>query len=310
MKNTELLIKLAAPNVEYGPRAEADLARILSTPSPRTPEIRRNPGRLIVAACALLVALIGMMVFRPVAASATPPLMEATPIAGSAQSHLIKLAELRRKGPWPRTSIELHAWSLVTEIESSGKVVASHTSPTVSTTTFSTDGSVTTETRVGEPFPGQETKGLPIPGTPVSSEHSRAEESVAGSLSSALPDDATQMGQWLETTRSVDPASTKEATLSLLSVLVNTTITPAQEAAVLEYLASRPDVILIGQVTDRLGRPGLSFRIGADNDDYHQNLLVVPETGQLIATETIYTGDDRSDISAPAVTSYEAWVRR
>lgn len=313
MKNTELLIKLAAPNVEYGPRAEADLARILSTPAPTPPKMQkthRNHAPLTLAACAVLVALIGMIVFRPVAASATPPLMEATPIAGSAQNHLMKLAELRRKGAWPRTAIELHAWSLVSEIDAAGKVVASNTSPTVSSTTFSPDGSVTIETVVGRPFPGQEVKDLPIPGTPLSSEHLSAEKSVAASASGVLPEDADQLAQWLETAFSVDPANTEESTLSLLRVLVNTTVTPAQEATVLEYLASRPDVTLIGQVTDRLGRSALSFRIGSDVDNYQQNLIIATDTGQIIATETIYTGNDRHDITAPAVTSYEAWERK
>lgn len=312
MKNIDILIKLAAPSVEYGPRAEADLARILATPTPRPLPKPRSRGIYGLAAALVLIALIsGVALFRPTPASATPPLLTTTPIAGAAHEHLMALADLRRRAPAQHGAVELHAWTLVTEIDETGKISTSHTSPTITTTTFHADDSQTRHTVAGTPFPGQDPTGLQPPGTLLENSEVPPDQPTSAWLPSPLPTKGAALPEWIQATFGSDPTDTEHSTANLLSIIPTTPITPAQEASVLEYLATQPDVTLLGEVTDRLGRPGLQFRAGTTTDDNYEQLLVVStDTGQVIAAETVYTGQDRTDITAPAVTSYEAWTRK
>ena len=82
-------------------------------------------------------------------------------------------------------------------------------------------------------------------------------------------------------------------------------LSAAQEAALLTHLASVDGVTVDGQVTDRIGRRGIVFSGG--DGDYRQMLIVSPENGMLLAIETVYVGQERTDIISPAVIYYAAW---
>ena len=67
-----------------------------------------------------------------------------------------------------------------------------------------------------------------------------------------------------------------------------------------------PAVSLLGEVQDRNGRDGVAFATESDlNGDYHV-LIVNPDSGQTLGTETVHAPENGSD---PTVTYYASWVR-
>lgn len=85
-------------------------------------------------------------------------------------------------------------------------------------------------------------------------------------------------------------------------------LSPTQQSALLGFFASRPDLRALGTVTDRAGRAGIAFAAtDPDQPEYERYLLVSPDTGAVLATETVYVGQDRTDIASPSVVNYFVW---
>lgn len=86
------------------------------------------------------------------------------------------------------------------------------------------------------------------------------------------------------------------------------TLTNAQQSHILEALRAYPQLELLGSTRDREGRD--AFAVGAvTNPGLHQLVLLIsPETGRILATETTYLGDDPEVPMQPnTVMSYELW---
>ena len=86
-------------------------------------------------------------------------------------------------------------------------------------------------------------------------------------------------------------------------------LVPTQEAALLGYLATLTDIEMVGQTTDRLGRSAFVLSTQRCDGEYADSILISPEQGVILAVETIYTGNSRTDVRSPAVVSYYAWNR-
>jgi hypothetical protein len=85
-----------------------------------------------------------------------------------------------------------------------------------------------------------------------------------------------------------------------------------QCATVLDLVAVLPDVELLGEVVDRLDRPGLAFststRMGGAFEDV---LIFSPDTGCLLSAEEVYLGGlDEVALDERTVTNYTAWKER
>lgn len=313
----ESLIRLAAPEAEYGIRAEADLARILACDPVHEPTRRPKPRQRalslsLVAGLVVIAVALSIGTLRPhTAYAATPPMLASTPITGSASDILTTLADLRMQDTAPTTSTDTRSWALSVEVDADGVVVPHpDIEPYRYEMTFHDDGSTDLRITAGQPFPGQDAERLPPPGTLIAQEHEEPGTSFADLLPSPFPTDPTEVGAWLANFAG-DPQLTAGQTFNeIQSILIFCPITPAQEAAILRHLAQLGTIQVLGDVTDRLHRQGIAF-IAKDRDpgQYEDILIISPETGSIIAGEIIYVGNTRTDIPAPTVIDYNAWTR-
>lgn len=245
---------------------------------------------------------------QPKSASAlSPPLLQPKPVAASAEVLLKECASLRRASMAYYNQLIFYTWSEATFVDAQGAIVSQNVEPSMRTIVFHADGSEQQTTVAGQPFPGQEHAGLREPGTVLLDEHLAPEETLSGILAEPIPSEASQLATWIEETLDINPKDANAVTREITGVLASANVTPGgQEAAVLEYLSQLPAVSLLGEVQDRNGRDGVAFATESDlNSDYHV-LIVNPDSGQTLGTETIHAPANGSD---PTVTYYASWVR-
>ncbi|SDY72669.1 hypothetical protein SAMN05421504_106528 [Amycolatopsis xylanica] len=93
---------------------------------------------------------------------------------------------------------------------------------------------------------------------------------------------------------------------------------PATGAALLHVLASLPDVTVEGATTDRAGRAAIAISTPVEKPGgwfpkQRQYLLVDPETGYLLATESVGLSSDEDAIGGPvdtpATIHYKVWLK-
>jgi hypothetical protein len=89
-------------------------------------------------------------------------------------------------------------------------------------------------------------------------------------------------------------------------------LTGPQAAAVLEFIGTLPDVELLGEVTDRLGRTGIALATETAQDGAFRDVLVFdPETGNIISYESTYLGGHPDiDLPVDSVQNFTAWKTR
>lgn len=82
-----------------------------------------------------------------------------------------------------------------------------------------------------------------------------------------------------------------------------------QHAAVLQILSSLDDIEVVGEVTDRLGRPAIALRVSSmTSRNFEHLVLVSSESGRIIALERVYLGGlAELDLPTPSVVEYIAW---
>lgn len=312
----ESLIRLAAPEAHYSVRAEADLARIVASKGPAadtSPPAERPTRRRIltpvVAVLAVVALAIGVATFRPTRAqAATPPMLTLTNVAGTSKAVLGELAKLRATHPGGTASIELFSWALNTAIAEDGSISHSSIEPTLTTTKFQPGGSIDITTVAAESFPGQPRTGLRTPGSLIDQEHQAPGQTLSDSLPGPIPTTPEALEQWMAKAFG-DESSAGERLANLLAILASYPATAAQEAAVIKFLSRDSGIQLMGGVTDRLGRPGIVFSLRDRIPDHEDLIIISSTTGAIIASETVYVGETRTDITAPAVISYQAWIR-
>lgn len=299
------------------PDAEAHLQRLLarSPTAAQTPPLPLHPTARVTthrwwtaAAAAAVVAALAMTVSvlsltpRP-SYAATPPVPQYGHVTGAAAPLLEGLAARTRRQPDTSASapVRYEAWSLSTDINADD-AAGSYIQPQ-DTTVIPAGADVTVTVRAGRPYDGT--------GAAVTTGGNQPGALVSEYTTTPITAPPTTVAEWpayLTNTLGLDPnPPAGEVLLQLSSILHFWTLTPAQNGALLDYLATLPDLHVAGSSTDRLGRTGIAFDTETVRDDWQPTLLIDAETGRILAEQTLYVGTDRTDIASPSVIDYTLW---
>lgn len=304
-------------------RAKREFAElVLSTPA--TPGARYRAGRLdarrrnrrivgLTGAGATLVAAISLVfgfAQAPPATAMTPALLDVTEVDMSAHDLFTGLTELRRQDvPAPSDTIRAQTWVLNTTVNEDGDVTSSTVEPQWNQTTFQSDGTVRVQVTAADPFPGQDTAGLPAPGTVLAEETYQPGE-YERPYPEPVPTNAGLIGDYLAQISGNDKLSVGEALVEISGIVSNVILDTDQETAILGYLSTLDGLTVAGEVTDRLGRPGVAVTAAdRENGEVEDILILSTQTGKIVAAETVYVGSTRTDIRSPSVIDYAAWER-
>ncbi len=309
--STQLEAALSAANpvtvddsVAHGPRADAALARILTTPADAGSP-RRAPRRRLfpVAVLAVVAAIAGaVIVFGPEPTPsypATPVTLrfEHAPTTRDADHELRALAnkvEARPNdvGSGSDALVEMRSWSLFTRVD--GEQVTSEVVPVRTSTRTRPDGSATITRTTNydgvnvEEFTTRDPLDYPLRG-----------------LSSDPSTLARQLGVG-------QPAENGTAGLFDSIVVANRQmpLEPDVRAAVLRLLARTGDVSSVGRLDDRLGRPGVGFSVDSAYSGLPTRYLLIfdPTDGRLLGYEELLTTDPgKLNVRVPSVINYQVF---
>ncbi|MCS4276497.1 hypothetical protein M2390_001679 [Mycetocola sp. BIGb0189] len=285
-------------------------ARTEGRPSnrPGTPRRRMGLAAGAMAAFAAVAIFVIALINPGPALASTPPLLELTPVSGTAPTLLTEMAQMQRTQPAAGSTIRAQMWSLNTSIAEDGSIESSVTEPQRSETVFAADGSVHLVLTAAPPFPGQASAGLPKPGTVLVDENFPSGQ-WEFPAESGPPTNVDEVGAYLAALTEDPHLSDGQTFREIASILSNFPITRAQESALLGYLATLKSITVAGQTTDRLDRTGIVFQARDRSPDFEDRLIVSPKHGQILAAETLYVGSSRTDIASPSVIDYVAWER-
>lgn len=303
-------------------RAEEGLQRILDDANEveREPVRRRGARRrprwrataLALCATAVLIAAI----FAPgvdlspqqTAVAATPPLLAEEPVPETARHALRELAKIRESRPPSEPvaapfTLRSYSWIL-----NGGETDVITTTKT--TERFYDDRHVHRWDYESTPVHHAEADRVPTDFSLAREYDSRTDRYSGRSLGTPFPTDPDLVADRLAIELDEDGPSTAFYLGAVTSLIDSRIPSAAEEAAVLRFLAGLDGITVEGKVTDRLGRDGIAFSANDRGDGSNKTLLIVsPRTGKILATETIYIGEGRTDIESPAVISYTAWER-
>ena len=193
---------------------------------------------------------------------------------------------------------------------SEGRVI-----PTVRETWLLPDGSLTVLEHDGKPLSadGRTDADVERP-SGVSSEMLPA-GTVNPSAASDLPLNPDSLRDALLVRAGCESAPASPATAACIVQAVTdlhsaNVIPSGVSAAIWQVMASEPDLRLLGDVTDRLGRDGIGIAIVPPDSSQFRNVLIIsPETGALLGTETVLIAEQQDlDLEAPAIFSFTAYV--
>lgn len=303
-------------NSPLSERAKLDLTLIVQEPrASHFAEGRRRTRRTIlvstVAAMAVIaLTVLGAVVFTPHAAMASPPLLSVTTIDGSVTQILGKLSRAARALPAPTsTVIRAETWSA--DITVKDRVTTEFVQPSEVVRTRLEDLSGEVVTYASGVRWGSAPAGVKVPRK--GSELTR-EKYAAGTypiLFPVAPPDssgsyAAYFHQYAGTQADSSPGDYFRAIADLRN---DWAFNGPQTGAVLDFVGQLPDVSIAGEVTDRLGRPGVAIQTTTRGGGAFRDLLVFDKsTGALLSAEQIYLGglkDVRLDF--PSVLDYIAW---
>lgn len=319
MDRAERLIRQAKPTEQrLSPRAEADLAKILaSTPAGATAAQDRSPRRpsrwvwAAAAAIVLAVAITGVNLAQPGKAFAATPPMPSITTTGQDPAATLRELQTRAAAQPDRsaaTQIATQWWALASDVDATGKITSSTVEPRRRVTTLGshgitsyTDYAADTYDSAGRPVADPT---APAPGTRLDTVTVDPDQRI---FTDPPPTKPTLFGDYLTDHLPLNsPSPAGNAFTGIRMLMAERILSSAEHTAFLGYLASLPDIQLLGTSADRLGRGAVVF--AAPTQQGHQTLLMIsPETGHVIATEVIYRGTDRTDIPTPAVIEYVAW---
>jgi len=310
-------------------RAERELSELISSPIGQTvhyapvrdQEQHRQPlatsGFALAAAIALtLVAVIIQL--HPTPAHATPLPLQFHPMNVSSKELLTTLSN--KISAIPETSneqpiIRIQTWNMVITDAGEETTPTAIIVPGQLQVVRHRDGSLTNEMRTGQPVnaAGNPIAGdadTPPIGTLLWSATFTAEQLV---FPTPAPTTAQAMGNFLrQAIPENTPTNSGEYFRVITALLREQDLTSEQNSALLQFLASRTDIEVAGSVTDRLGRDGVAIRATRYwfEDAIHEYLIFDPNTGQIIATETVDQNVEHlQGLTGPTVTGYHAWER-
>lgn len=330
MDETERRIRAARPvsgnrHLPLTDRAKRELAELMiaanDTPSDPAARGRRGAGsrlRRMSLVAALVIVATALSVWWPrtstPALAATPPVLEVTPLDEPGSLVLAQIAHAARESQDPPVTgdvtIRMQNWVLAAQmVDGEVDLSATVVSPENYVITIRSDGSQSIVVRAGEPLatPGSRSDVGPAPGTMLWSMDYPPEENQP-LFSDAAPRRSRDVGPFLTAGSGLDTEASASNTMTAISyLLMEQRLDGEQRAALMEFVATLPDVDVAGATTDRLGRPAVVLTAPRPHADYTDYLLIDRSNGLVLATETTFAGTDRPDISTPAVTEYYAW---
>ncbi len=272
------------------------------------------------AAVAAIVAVTVSLVMSPTTSyAATPPMLaitQADPGTDTDAARLLNELAATRRGsvdpdpvaPGEPQRINMQTWSLVTNPDGDQPT---YVAPEHVAIARYPDGAWQQIVTAGPPYDvhgdAVEDPSLPAPGTELWRMDEKAGEHIYV-YPDVLPTTGPELAEVMRAIGFSDESSPNEWMSQVNSLLTERVPTPAEEAAVLEVL-STVDLRYAGTTVDRLGRDAYVFETPPSDVDLVDRVLVSP-TGRIVAMETIYVGDDRTDIPSPAVVGYYAWEGR
>ena len=320
----ELMRRTDPARTRLGVRAEseiqAELLRITGSGiSTRTRT--RWPWIAMPAVAAAVVTLVVLVQtwnpFGQPATAATPPLLalsQTSLTVGEAMDQALAQLRAMSTGETGRHA-SLEGWYLQTEIDTQGRSTSVIT-PQEQELVWNEDLSgriILTAGRSYRPTDGlpsaASSAAAPAPGTVLSSEVFPAGQ-MPVLFQSLPPSSSVEMKQYLATTIGIDSDSDGVAYLRAVRILMSEwTLSPIQQAAILSTLVDLDGLEIAGEVTDRLGRAGIAFRVASPESPQFENLLIISrDTGTILALETIYLGGlPELALPTPSVIDYTAW---
>lgn len=284
--------------------------RIRAVPSPHN---RRRPLYLSAAAAVIvLVVLTITLVAVPRGTTtwaATPPALEPKPIDGTPEDLLMRLSESIREASEPSAqTVRSQTWALAfTPDDDEVPVVII---PEVREFTRNPDGSVVIDVRAGIPYDasGNEVPVADVePGSVIW--HDELEPGTHVFLyPEPAPTNAADFATYFAASNPFDgPPTAGDYFLATRLLLDEQSLSAEQEAALVQFLSTVPDVTVDGEVVDRLGRTGIVFTTETRTPGQFRDTLVISPDLGILSYEVTYLADDRTDIKAPAVIDYGAW---
>ncbi|NEA33832.1 CU044_5270 family protein [Streptomyces sp. SID13031] len=321
------------PDGPLDQRADDDLARILDEPTVAVPPSHRSVGRraVLVTVAAVTAGAIGLMVSDPFGAktpamAATPPMLGnvlgAGQPAGPALSRLADAAQKDRSlagdGSGPHV-VRTESWSLSTRVD--GKTVHSAVVPEITELSWNADRSGHISTQLGKPYyPSAEYESAwkadgsrGKQGKTVRDETWQPGGYTPMFPNLPLPSQAAPLLAALKAGHPIDKLGTGELMIAIEDLYRETQPSPEVRAALLQLLAARPDVIALGQLTDRAGRPAECFAVDSTLTGLPQRQLLMfsPTTATLLAGEDVLTEDaGQLEVRVPSVVSYRLYFPR
>lgn len=338
---------------------ETTLARILAAPRPgtsastsatatsagpselpatsRRTSLRRRGAALAVAAAAAVVAVVGsQVVSAPGAVAGGPPQLSyslgspadawdaSLPSAHDALLHLAGVADdapdLSRTGDVQY--VALYSW--LSELDMDTRTTTVY--PTADQRWTAADGSSQIIQRRAEPvtYDG----AIDTAAGPSAAGATSTTDVLAGTNDpfavAALPTDPEALtASLLEHSAEMladDPGARDSVLVKSVAAQFDLSIVPQDVAAAMwTVLADAPTVRLVGETTDRLGRPAVAVAVAdtsSTSDGYESVdvLIISPTDGQLMGTETVTLSDPvlklDAEVDQPTVTGFTAFSDR
>ena len=302
----------------------------------RRQRARRRAAALAVAAATMVVAVVGSQLSSaPTAVAGGAPALsysKGTPEAAwdgslpSARGTLVELAAVADDAPdLPRTGDVQHIsrYSWLSETSTDDETTTTTVYPTADEWWVGPDGSARSVQRRAEAvrYDGRvDTTASGSAAGPVS-----ADDFLPGSVAdpfavAELPTDPEGMEsallEHMPQEYSENPAYHDTALVESAVSLSRTFIVPHDVASAMwTALSDAPTIQLLGDTTDRLGRPGVAVAIpdSLSKDAGIESvtvLIISPTDGQLLGTETVTLDDPMIDVDEPTVTGFTTVVDR
>lgn len=298
-------------------RAERELTLLLATPRDLS-AAKPLPKRWVTIMAATIVAVVAILLTvglpnllspRPAAAS-TPPILETTPVAGSPVFVLERLSELARTSPAETRSADIAAETWSAELTpTTHKVTFVQPRDIVRTRENDKSGSVII--RAGQVRWGMVGEGEKpaIPGTQLE-RFDYGPGAFPMLFPVPPPTDPAALSDYLAKYLGVDAsAGTGELFRAVQDLRNEWELDGSQSAALLNLLAERNDIEVLGNVTDRLGRAGTALATDSRMGGAFRDILIfATATARLLSAEEVYLGGIPDiQLTPPIVMNYIAW---
>ncbi|MFT4011503.1 MAG: hypothetical protein QM655_15820, partial [Nocardioidaceae bacterium] len=170
--------------------------------------------------------------------------------------------------------IRSQQWALNTSIADDGTIASSAAEPETRALTFQSNGAVELVVRAGAPFANEPTDGLSAPGSLLDREIYEPGQ-FDNPYPNPPPTDPSEIGAYLAQSIGITKPTAGDYLRGIDDLLNNRLLNAAEEAAVLQFLATLKGLKLAGAVTDRLDRNGIAYIATDRRPGEYEDMLIV-----------------------------------